>query len=176
MIQDEILRLRHNGASMMDIAKRLGVPLSRVAEVVKDGARTQAVDCGMTPAQNAYADTSVTIRMEQMADEIAALRRELAAMAHLSGELRELRDRVDVLRSLLKSDAHEPEPVWSDWMGAADLALVLGIEAKVIRAKLRGGIGTMAGRMVEARRGLSEEEKQRHAQGTRILYRYEVRP
>lgn len=166
-IDDEIRRLRAQGMGLADVARRLGVTISRVNQVDKQ-----------KPAPTPFADTSATIRIEQLSEEVAKLRRELAAMARLQGELRELRDRVDVLGLLLEqSNERELEPAWSDWMGASELAPVLGVEAKFLRTKLRGsGVSTMAGRMVESRRGLTEEERQRHAPGTRILYRYEVQP
>jgi len=165
-IDDEIRRLRAQGMGLADVARRLGVTISRVNQVDKQKP---------TPV---FSDTSDAIRIVQLSEEVAKLRRELGALAGLKGELRELRDRVDVLSLLLEeSNERELEPVWSDWMGAGELAPILGVEAKLLRTKLRGsGVSTMAGRMVESKRGLTEEERQRHAPGTRILYRYEVQP
>lgn len=164
-VDDEIKRLRAQGMGLLEVAKKLGVPLARVAEVAKQ-----------KPARIPFADTSDAIRMEQMAEEIAKLRRELAAMAGLKDEVSALRDRVDVLKTLLdESNTRAFEPGWSGWMSASELEPILGVDAKRIRAKLRGnGAAMVAGRMVESRRGLTKKERLYHTPRTKILYRYKV--
>ena len=168
-VDDEIKRLRAQGMGMLDVSKRLNVSLSRVADVSKQKP---------APPATPFADTSATIRMEQMAEEITKLRLELAALAGLKDELSALRDRVDVLKTLLdESNTRAFEPGWSGWMSASELEPILGVDAKRIRAKLRGnGAAMVAGRMVESRRGLTKKERLYHTPRTKILYRYKVRP
>lgn len=163
---DEIRRLRAQGMGMLDVSKKLNVSLSRVAAVAKQK------PAPVTP----FADTSATIRIEQMAEEITKLRLELAALAGLKDELSALRDRVDVLKTLLdESNTRAFEPGWSGWMSASELEPILGVDAKRIRAKLRGnGAAMVAGRMVESRRGLTKKERLYHSPRTKILYRYKV--
>lgn len=167
MIDDEIRRLRAQGMGMLDVAKKLGVPLSRVAEVAKQKP---------APTATPFADTSQTIHLQQMAEEITRLRMELGALDGLKDELSALRDRVDVLKALLdESNTHAFEPGWSGWMSASELEPILGVDAKRIRAKLRGnGAAVVAGRMVESRRGLTKKERLYHTPRTKILYRYKV--
>lgn len=169
MIDDEIRRLRAQGMGMLDVAKKLGVPLARVADVSKQKP---------VPTATPFADTSQTILLQQMAEEITRLRMELGALAGLKDELSALRDRVDVLKALLdESNTHNFTPGWSDWMSAKELAPILGVDARRVRTALRGrGAAIVAGKMVESKRGLSNRERLYHEPRTQILYRYKVRP